>query len=142
MLKIMIVDDNLSFRKTLGEILSARFPVCLKELAVNGRVRFLKSMDTFRPNILFLDIQSLRSAGAGLTMKIKAAHPDVRVVLLTSFDQEEYRQYAFDCGADFCLLKNTCTPDEVTGIIELIVDTVSFRTFRCRAVVSQNRPDS
>ena len=122
MLRIMIIDDNPNFRKFLAEILAASFPANIRTGAFHDREQFLTSISASEPDLLFLDIQSFGPACGELTRKIKSEHPDIRVILLTSFDQQEYYEFAYASGADDCVLKNDCTPDQIIGIVEFIMD--------------------
>jgi DNA-binding NarL/FixJ family response regulator len=122
----MINDNSRNFRRSLADILAARFSVRIREgEAVCDQDRFVKTVDAFAPDLIFLDMHSFGPTCGELTRRVKAAHPEVKVILLTSFDQIEYRQFAHACGADGCLLKNNCTPEEIAGIAEPGVDAAS-----------------
>ena len=114
--KTLIVEDNVSFRQTLWEILSARFPSMSIEEAGDG-AEALQKADLFAPDLVFMDIKLPGENGLQLTRKIKAKYPEVVVIVLTSYDFPEYREEAFHNGADRYFVKDWLSWDEVEEFI-------------------------
>jgi DNA-binding NarL/FixJ family response regulator len=108
MFKTLIVEDSSTFRQMLKEILHARFPTMEIEEEPDGRELFSK-LDTFHPDIVFMDIRLPGENGIELTKKIKTEHPDIIVVILTSYDLPEYRQAALQSKADHFVTKDSPT---------------------------------
>jgi DNA-binding NarL/FixJ family response regulator len=104
--RILIVDDSGPFRQALKESLQMSFPtVAINEGADGGEV--LQEVVAFFPDLIFMDIKLPGENGLELTKKIKATHPDINIFILTSYDILEYREVAFQYGADRFLAK-TC----------------------------------
>jgi len=102
--KILIVDDNDLFRQTLKTTLREAFPdIAVEEVADGNKV--LQKVDTFLPDLIFMDIRLPGENGLNLTKKIKAVHPDTKIFALTSYDIPEYREAASQYGADRFLAK-------------------------------------
>ncbi len=114
--KILIVDDNDFFRQTLKATLKGCFPTITIEEAVAGD-KALQKVDSFVPDLIFMDIQLPGESGLELTKKIKATHPNVIILILTSYDMPEYREAAFQYGADRFLTKSSLNP---MGLEELV----------------------
>ena len=110
MCKILIVEDNVTFREMINEMLHSRFPTMKIEEEPDGRELFSK-MDVFRPDIVLMDIRLPGENGLELTKKIKTLYPDVIVVILTSYDLPEYRQAALRIKADHFFLKDSQSSD-------------------------------
>ena len=97
-LKALIVEDNDSFRETLKDSLQTLFPsMVIHEAGEGGEA--LQKVDTFHPELIFMDIRLPGENGLQLTQKITATYPETRVMIMTSYDTREYREAAFRCGA-------------------------------------------
>jgi DNA-binding NarL/FixJ family response regulator len=114
---ILIVDDNGFFRQTLKESLQMSFPtVAIEEVADGGEV--LREVDAFLPDLIFMDIKLPGENGLELTKKIKAAHPNITIFILTSYDIPEYREAAFQYGADRFLAKSSLNRKELAEFVK------------------------
>ena len=110
MCKTLIVEDNVTFRQMLKEILWPRFPTMEIEEEPNGGDLFNK-IDSFHPKIVFMDIRLPGENGLELTKKIKKKYPDIIIVILTSYDLPEYRQAARESMADYFVPKGSSIQD-------------------------------
>ncbi len=119
MYKIIIVEDNPTFRQMLKEILYSRFPTMEIVEEPDGTELFSK-IETFRPNIIFMDIRLPGENGLELTKKIKMKYQDITVIVLTSYDLPEYRQAARQNKADHFVTKDSPTQDFL-GLVESIL---------------------
>jgi DNA-binding NarL/FixJ family response regulator len=126
MFKTLIVEDNASFRASLKEILSERFPSMGVAEAADGR-EALKKVDTFLPHLVFMDIRLPGENGLELTKKIKSGYSEIVVIILTSYDLPEYRQAAEVCGASHFFSKDSSTREEILAIVESIVSQMGVR---------------
>ena len=98
------MDDNGPFRQTLKQSPQMSFPtVTNDEVADGGKV--LRKVAAFLPALISMHIKSPEINGLELTKKIKPAHPDITIFSLTSYDILEYREAAFQYGADRFLAK-------------------------------------
>jgi DNA-binding NarL/FixJ family response regulator len=106
MCKTLIVEDNATFRQMLKESLCSRFPTMEIEEEPDGR-DLINKIDSFHPKIVFMDIRLPGENGLELTKKIKKNHPDIIIVILTSYDLPEYRQAARESMADYFVPKGS-----------------------------------
>ena len=104
MFNTLLVEDNVSFRQALSDILIAYFPSIDVDEAGNGE-EALSKVEYRRPDLIFMDVQLPGESGLEITRKIKRVYSDIVVVILTSHGLPEYRQQAFQNGADCFLLK-------------------------------------
>jgi DNA-binding NarL/FixJ family response regulator len=108
MFKALIVEDNSTFRQMLKGVLHARFPTMEIEDEPDGSELFSK-LESFHPDIVFMDVRLPGENGLELTKKIKTDYPDTIVVILTSYDLPEYRQAALQSMADHFVTKDSPT---------------------------------
>jgi len=123
--KTLIVEDNVSFRQTLLEILAGRFPFMSIEEAGDGD-EALQKIDLSTPDLIFMDIKLPGENGLQLTRKIKAKYSEVVVIVLTSYDFPEYREAAFQNGANHFMVKGLSTNEEILALVESILEDSGF----------------
>jgi DNA-binding NarL/FixJ family response regulator len=104
--RILIVDNDDPFRQILNETLRVSLPTIAIDEAAGG-VEALQKVDTFLPDLIFMDIRLPGENGLKLTKKIKATHPDITILILSSYDKPEYREAASYLGADRFLVKSS-----------------------------------
>lgn len=119
MAKILIVEDNATFRQSLRELLFTRFPSMAFEEAGDGE-EALKKINDDVPDIIFMDIKLPGENGLQITNKVKREYPQVIIIILTYYDLPEHREAAFQSGADYFLSKCTST-QEIVNLIQSIL---------------------
>ena len=117
MADILIVDDNMAFRHMLSRIVRSRYPHSHIREANDGNGA-VKETENRVPDLIFMDVRLPGENGFELTRRIKAAHPDVVIIIITSYDSPEYREAAFDSGADFFLSKRTSKASDIMDRME------------------------
>jgi two-component system response regulator YesN len=127
MVRILIVEDDASLRQSLKDILHLQFPLMMIEEAAEGR-EAIRKVKTFFPNLIFMDIKLPGKSGLYLTKKIKKDHPEIIIVILTSYDSPEYRDVAFECGADRFIAKGALIWREIEALIRSISSDLDNRT--------------
>jgi DNA-binding NarL/FixJ family response regulator len=120
MVTALLVEDNVAFRESLRETLHSRFPAMGVTEAGDGE-QALQKIQALVPDLVFMDIKLPGENGLSLTKKIKAAHPHVVVVVLTSYDLPEYREAAFQYHANYFITKASLS----TKIVEVVESILS-----------------
>jgi two-component system response regulator YesN len=120
MRSILIVDDNHMFRRTMKRILNNHVPGCRIREAADGE-EALRQVDEQEPDLILMDIHLPDENGLKVTEKIKADNPGSRILFITGYDQQEYRDAASRIGADGFLSKNRASPEEMVTAIESIL---------------------
>ena len=123
--RTLLVEDNAAFRQTLFDILSAQFPSIVIEEAADGKEAFQK-IDSVLPNLIFMDIKLPGENGLQLTQRIKAKHPGVIIIMLTSYDLPEYREAAYQYGANYFIVKGSSTNEEILAMVRTILKDSGF----------------
>ncbi|MEJ2038307.1 MAG: response regulator transcription factor [Desulfosarcinaceae bacterium] len=115
MKKVLIVDDSEQIRERLVAMLTESDQIRIVGQAGNVGDA-LEAMQHLVPDTVVLDIRLPGPSGITLLKEIKEHYPGVKVVMLTNFDHEKYRQQCRKLGADHFLNK--------TLEFEKIVDTI------------------
>ena len=115
--KVMLVEDDEGFRRSVAQTLTTRFPSVLLYEAADGS-EAMEKVNSFLPQVVFMDIRLPRQNGLEITRQIKALHPEIRVVMLTNYDFPEYREAARECGAYCFLSKGSLTARQIHDVVE------------------------
>ncbi len=115
--RTLVVDDNGSFRQAFKQSLQEYFPTMAIDEAADGD-EALQKVNASPPDVIFMDIGLPGENGLELTKKIKATHPNITILILTSYDIPEYRDAASKSGADGFLGKATCDTKELEKLIK------------------------
>jgi two-component system response regulator YesN len=119
--RILIIENNITFRNTLKNFLQSRFPAMVLEEAKNGEDA-LRKATYFCPDIIFMDIK-LPTEAAAISRKLKSMFPKVAVVLFTNYDPNEYRGAVEESGANYILQKGGSTAEEIVGLVDSILNS-------------------
>ena len=120
MFKILIVDPNGPFRRSLKKVLGKRFPFVYIQEASDDR-EGLAMVQGFRPNLIFLEIHLPSESGLDLARRLKIDHPDMIVVILTSYDLPEYQMAAAESGVEYLVPKDDWTGEDMIGLVDRIL---------------------
>ena len=123
--RTLIVEDNPLFRQTIADILATQFPFMVLEEAGDGKTA-LEKIEDAPPNLVFMDIKLPGENGLHLTEHIKRKHPEIYVVVLTSYDWPEYRDAAYKFGANYFIMKGSSTKKEIVELMETIFADLGF----------------
>jgi DNA-binding NarL/FixJ family response regulator len=114
-IRVLIVDDHSMVLEGLKVFLSASGEIEIVGTASNG-AEALEACDLLEPDVVLMDVMMPVMDGAEATGRIRAAHPDIQVVALTSFVDEDLVVRTLDAGAIGYLLKDS-RPDALLQAI-------------------------
>lgn len=103
-IKVVIADDIMILRQGLKAVLEQDESIEVVALAENGKEAFEKCK-VFKPDVVLMDMRMPDYDGAYGISAVKEELPDIRVLVLTTFDDEETIKKAIDSGADGYILK-------------------------------------
>lgn len=103
--KIILVDDHEIFRKGLKVVLNKLKYVKVIAEASNGE-DFLKLLKDNSPDIILMDIQMPKMNGIDATAEALKINPDLNIIALTMFNENDYIQSMIDAGVKGFLMKN------------------------------------
>ena len=114
-LRIALVDDQDLVRSGFRMILDAQKDMCVVGQASDG-VGVLPMVKTTQPDIVLMDIRMPTLDGISATHAVLGSHPDLKVLILTTFDLDDYLVAAMRAGASGFLLKDSTAPELLAGI--------------------------
>ena len=110
MIKVLIVDDQELIRESLKVILNVSGDIEVAD-AVPSVAEALKSAARYRPDVVLMDIRMPGTDGVEGTKLIMDRYPRTKVIILTTFDDDEYVFGALKNGASGYLLKGSSVSD-------------------------------
>jgi NarL family two-component system response regulator LiaR len=114
-IRVMLVDDHAVVRSGLGAFLMAFDDLELVAEASSGE-QAVAMCSRFRPDVVLMDLKMPGMDGAAATQKIREHCPEIQVIALTSFKEQELVEGAVQAGAIGYLLKNV-SADELADAI-------------------------
>ena len=106
MIKVLIVDDQELFRESLKVVLGVSENIQVTD-AVSGVAQALKSAEQKRPDVVLMDIRMPGMDGVEGTRLFKKQWPNIKIIVLTTFDDDDYIFGALKHGASGYLLKGS-----------------------------------
>jgi DNA-binding NarL/FixJ family response regulator len=116
--RVLIVDDDDLMRAGLKSVLASDESVHVVGEAADGR-EAVSTTHSSRPDVVLMDVRMPDLDGIAATRALLEASPDVRVVILTTFEEDDYIFGALSAGASGFLLKRT-RPEELIAAIHTV----------------------
>lgn len=104
-IRVMIADDQEELANEIKGVLETDKSLLVVSLVKDG-FEACEKIKTARPDVVLMDIRMPNMNGVVATQRIKAEYPDVKVVILTTFDDSDYILSAINNGASGYLLKD------------------------------------
>lgn len=117
--KIIVAEDHLRFRRFITASLEAAEGLSVMGEAGDG-LELLELLEERLPDLIVLDVSMPRLQGLEAARRIKAAYPDVKVLILTMHKKREYLQEAMSAGAEGFLLKEGADTELIGAIYEIL----------------------
>ncbi|MEZ3422194.1 MAG: response regulator transcription factor [Lachnospiraceae bacterium] len=115
MIKVIIADDQELIRQSLQIILRAEKDIDVIDTVANG-VEVIRSVRKEKPDVILMDIRMPEMDGVVCTEIIKENYTDIKIIILTTFDDDEYVFNALKYGASGYLLKGISTKELADAI--------------------------
>jgi DNA-binding NarL/FixJ family response regulator len=106
MIRILLADDQVLFRQGLAYLLSLEEDLEIMGEASNGK-EVITLAQQLEPDVILMDIRMPILDGIGATREIHQQYPQIQILVLTTFDEDEDVFKALSVGAAGYLLKNT-----------------------------------
>jgi DNA-binding NarL/FixJ family response regulator len=103
---ILIVDDHVQLRALIRGIAAQAPDLQVVGEAADG-AEAIRLIQELRPDIILLDLSMPRLNGLEALQRIKAARPEIKVIIVTAHSEDAYRRAAEEGGADAFLVKKT-----------------------------------
>jgi len=137
-IRIMLVDDHAVVRSGLGAFLSVNPDLELVGEAENGEQAVVRA-NLLKPDVILMDLMMPVMDGVAATQAIKKQNPQIQIVALTSFQEDELVQNALKAGAVGYLMKNV-TARELAAAIKAAKDgKITLSPEAAQALVRANQ---
>lgn len=117
-IRVLLVDDHPLAREGIRRLLNGREDVVVMGEASDG-VEGVERALALRPDVILMDLQMPHLSGVGAVQALRAQWPEARVLILTTFAQDEHLFEALRAGARGYLLKDA-GPDELAAAIRTV----------------------
>jgi len=121
MITLAIVEDNLSAQRALKEKLNGFSDLSIQFVAANGFEVIQQLQSDASVNMILMDIEMPVVNGIEATRLIKNEYPQIKIVMITIYDDDESIFNAIKAGADSYILKET----KADKIYDTIIDTMN-----------------
>ena len=118
-INVLLADDHVVVRAGTRQLLERHPDITIVGEASNGQ-EAVQLTDELNPDVVVMDVRMPGMSGVDATKAIKAAHPEVSVLVLTAHDDDEYVFALLQAGANGYLLK-TAEADELLKAIRTVV---------------------
>lgn len=118
LIKVLIADDQELIRQSLEIMLKSKANIEIVGTAENGReaIRLTRKL---LPDVILMDIRMPEIDGVQCIQIVKESYPDIKIIVLTTFDDDEYVFNSLKHGASGYLLKGVSI-DELTEAIRTV----------------------
>ncbi len=131
-IRVVVVDDQRLIRSGLCQMLSMEADIAVVGEASNGQ-EAMEVIAALRPNVVVMDVRMPVLSGVIATQRLRMQWPDIQVLLLTTFDNDEYLFEGLKAGAIGYLLKDV----EDDELIEAIRDAAQGKSTLHAAVTTK-----
>ena len=138
-IQVMLVDDHNVVRSGLATFLRAYDDLVLVGEAKNG-LEALNLCRNKKPDVILMDLMMPQMDGIAATRAILADYPDVKIIAMTSFEEEELVQGVLSAGAMGYLLKNVTADDLAKAIRDAVSGRSTLSPEAATALIHATRP--
>jgi DNA-binding NarL/FixJ family response regulator len=114
--RVLVVDDQRLIREGISSLLDLQPGVEVVGTAADGREAIERALD-LEPDVVLMDVRMPGVDGVDATAAVRSRSPDCRVLMLTTFDDEEYVVRALRAGASGYLLKDLPAADLARAVV-------------------------
>lgn len=115
-LRVLIVDDQESYRSAARLVVELADGFDIVGESESGEDA-IADVYAFRPDVVLMDVKMPGIDGLEATRRITAAHPDVRVIVLSTYDAGDYERAALEAGAVAFISKSDFGPDSLAAAL-------------------------
>ena len=136
MIRIVLVDDQTLIRQGIQTLLELEPDLQVVGVAGNGR-EALAAVERAQPDVVLMDVRMPEMDGVTATRALHERFPDVGVIILTTFDDDEYVFDGLKAGARGYLLKDTNSDDLAAAVRAVAAGQALMQPSIARKVVAE-----
>ncbi|MEM1292794.1 MAG: response regulator transcription factor [Cyanobacteria bacterium P01_H01_bin.162] len=114
-IRILLVDDQYLIREGIASLLELEATIEVVGIAANGQEAIAKALE-LKPHIILMDVRMPEMSGVEATAQIRQALPTCQIIMLTTFDDEEFIVQSLLAGACGYLMKDIPPQDLIQAI--------------------------
>lgn len=118
MINVLVADDQELIRQSLQIVLNTKENMNVTDTVANGQ-EVIQSVREQKPDVILMDVRMPKMDGVQCTKIIKENYPDIKIIILTTFDDDEFVFNALKNGASGYLLKGV-SMDELEDAIKTV----------------------
>ena len=130
--RVLVVDDQNLFRSGLVRLLEADSRVQVVGQAVDG-LDAIKKVASLKPDVILMDVKMPNLDGIEATRRVLAEHPQIKILILTTFETDSYVLQALRAGASGYVLKDA----QIDSVVSSILAVISGERVMASAVVNR-----
>ena len=138
-IQVLLVDDHNVVRSALATFLKAYDDLELVAEAKNG-LEALNLCREKKPDVILMDLMMPEMDGIAATRAILADYPEIKIIAMTSFEEEELVQGVLGAGAISYLLKNVTSDELALAIRAAFLGKSTLSPEAARVLVQATRP--
>lgn len=136
MIKVMLVDDQQLIRQGIRILLEQDPDIQVIAEATNG-LEALRLCQENQPDVVLMDVQMPEMDGVECTQQLTATYPDLGVIILTTFDDDEYIFDGLRAGARGYLLKDVSSAELAAAVRTVAAGDALIQPSISRRVISE-----
>jgi DNA-binding NarL/FixJ family response regulator len=140
MISILLVDDQTLLRDGLQTMINVQEDMEVVGVAGDGE-QAIALVEKLSPSVVLMDIQMPGMDGLESTRRIKEVHPEVKIIVLTTFAEDDFIVESFSAGADGFLLKDLQGDQLIRSVREAAEGQLIMPSFVASRLVSLLRTD-
>jgi DNA-binding NarL/FixJ family response regulator len=117
-ISVLIVDDHPVVRLGLRTMLESEDDISIIAMAASAKEALLE-VQKVRPDVVLMDVRMPEMSGTEAIVALRRVQPDIRILVLTNYEEDEYIRQAFQAGAMGYLLKSTAQEEIVAAVRSL-----------------------
>lgn len=136
MIRVLLVDDQSLIRNAVADILTGQDGITVVGQAVDGQDA-VSQAEQLQPDVIVMDIRMPKLDGIAATEQICAVHASIRVLILTTFEQDEYLVAALRAGASGFIGKGSEPEDIVRAVRAVHAGDALLSPHATRALITR-----
>lgn len=136
MIRVLLVDDQTLVRQGIQMLLEIEADIQVVGQAANGR-EALHMVEDLRPDVVLMDVRMPEMDGVAATQAISASFPDTGVIILTTFEDDEFVFGGLEAGARGYLLKDISSEEMAQAIRKVAAGEALIQPSITRKVLAE-----
>ena len=136
MIKVLLVDDQTLIRQGIRQLLEIEPDIQVVGQAADGRAA-LEQVEALHPDVVLMDVRMPEMDGVAATHALSARHPEVKVIILTTFEDDETVFEGLKAGARGYLLKDISSEEMAQAVRKVAAGEALIQSRLTRKVLAE-----